>query len=516
MDTTTEQTRDWMTPEEAAKAWGVDRHTVTNWCQRGLIIGAVRKPIGKGRYGVYEISIEARPPEDATPNKGRKRGPKPRVRYRGEDLELIMTEINNKLTPEERTQIEASKAQKYFLLAQSSAAKLFGVEQNIVIALLEHEQANLNAALDFYANEPASAGRELEMAVLLARFWDITGAYAEGRARLLHALHRQDQTPTKLKARGTAWAGHLSFCKDENDAAKKYLIDALNLATELDDKETYAFTLFSRASVAESEGDYRQAVLLFQESIDLSGKLGMEWLTGWSVRWLGVTWEAQGEYTQAKKCYQAYLDISTRMEHGGGIAGAMDHLGSIARREGDHKAARQYLQQALNLRMGGSNRWGVAACHYNLGLLEEADGRPDVAQIHFQKSFEICYKIDERSGIARALEGIGRVQYQAQEPNIIKSPAPEAIRNIIKIFRAAECIRAEISAPRWKEEEAMTMPIMAKLTTAYPHEWNAAAPDQWNAGATPPIWGATLAISQVIHFLLPAPSLNLTDLDTSD
>ncbi len=115
-------------------------------------------------------------------------------------------------------------------LAERAESELSGPAQGRWLALLEAEEDNLRAALDWLEYDDKD-GRSLRLASALVWFWIISGRLGEGRGRLEHALEtkRGADVPGALRAKALTGLGFLAHYQADHAAAVPRLEEALGI-----------------------------------------------------------------------------------------------------------------------------------------------------------------------------------------------------------------------------------------------------------------------------------------------
>ena len=428
-----------LTTQQVAKRLRKPYPTVALWARQGRFPNAVQEETPRGKIWWIPESdllkfVQPKPGRpstkaDSTKNRTKKRPAKKLTKAEADDV---------------------------FDLAGQASLKLLGAEQTTWLDRLDFELDNLRGALDYYRKK--SSSRELELAVLLSRYWHIRGHWTEGRETLQRGLRRQ-QTAS-LRAQGLAWLGLFAYRQDDYEYARQVLSESVTTSRALDDKECLAFALLQLGSVAAAQSHYQEAKLLLRESLQAGEEAEIDWLIGEVFNVLGTVAELEGDHAAAREFYLQDLSRSEKIQDLRGIASALNCLGSIAREQGNYDQARRYHERSLALRQGMGNRNGVAYCYFRIGLVEEAAGEHKTACRYFQKSLAEYHELGNKLPTAKAMEAIGRVVETMGDGE-----------NAARMLGAAKSLRTEIAAPLSPTEQKNYGQIMTSLKERFPLEW---------------------------------------------
>ena len=256
---------------------------------------------------------------------------------------------------------------EYFLrLAESAARGLGTAGGDDWLDLLELEHDNMRSALQWAAG---AGDREqgLLLAGTLARFWDIRGHFAEGRARLGDLLARHDGGCTPGRALAANAAGVLACRQGDHAEASRRHAESLALRRELGDLRGVAASLNNLGVIAYEQGDLAESLRLHRESLALKRSLGDE----------------------------------------SGLAASLNNLGNVLADLGDREQSRLHHEESLAIRRRLGDRHGTASTLINLGILAAEDGDPARAELLYRESLRLEVELGDRHGIAHSLEGLG-------------------------------------------------------------------------------------------------------------
>ncbi|HKN54050.1 MAG TPA: AAA family ATPase, partial [Amycolatopsis sp.] len=148
----------------------------------------------------------------------------------------------------------------YLSLACRAGEDWFGPDEVAWLGRLRREHANLRAALDFHLTDGESQAAS-SLATALCFYWISWGLVAEGRQWLDRALAK-DVRPGRSRAEALWAAGYLASMQQDLDWAAIVLMEAAELARQLDEPSIEARATERLGAVALFAGDLRNAAAL--------------------------------------------------------------------------------------------------------------------------------------------------------------------------------------------------------------------------------------------------------------
>ena len=349
---------------------------------------------------------------------------------------------------------------------------------------LEHD--NFRAGLE-WLTETGDAEWGLRLGAALFRFWEMREYLAEGRDRLGKLLKLPSAAaPTKTRARALFAAGVLALEQGDYASAEVLITENLNVARQLDDKQSIAVSLNALAVIARDRGDVTAAHSLLAESLELWRELGDHKAVARSLSNLANIMKLQGDNVRARSLYAECLSIFQELGDPTGVAWSMNYLGDVARDQGDSAAARTLYENGLAIFREVDDRWGIAGTLADLGSLAREQGNFHTAHSMYRESIKLFQELDHKRGIARLLECFAcaaAVQLEAQRS--------------LRLAGAAAALRHNIGAPLTPAEQAK---LEASLRTARQTLTAIASAAAWQEGWALP---AEKAIEEV---LMPEPA----------
>ena len=250
-------------------------------------------------------------------------------------------------------------------LAERAEPELSGPEQGAWLNRLERERDNLRAALA-WATERSEAETGLRLVGALGRFWLARGhlregrAWAEGLLRLV-ATPAVGSTssgtagtiggvPAQVRAGALIAGGSLAFRQEDSVAAVRWLEEGAALARAAGDPRATITALSALGLLAHMRGgDWERAVVYFEESLELSRKLGDQWRIAVALGNLGDTLARLGHLERAAETFSEALARARQAGDPGAIHICLLNLGWVMRLRGEPAQAEALQREGLKL-----------------------------------------------------------------------------------------------------------------------------------------------------------------------
>lgn len=301
-------------------------------------------------------------------------------------------------------------AAHYAGLAEDANGHLAGRVRRRWHDRLEAEHDNLRAALAWVASgEP---GLEMRLATGLFWFWVLRGHWAEGRARLEHALEQAAEAPApdELWVQALWCAGGLAWYQGDLAAARAWLDQAVALARRLNDRQALGHATLFAGLTAYYGGDPAAARAWLEEAVALFRQTGDRWNLADALFILGDavlptdSGAAEALYEESLALYWAMDDVLA--------AQPLTSLGHLALQRGDYPAARARLAEGLSLRRADPDRLQLAISLANLGEVARCEEDWNRAQQVFNESLALARDVGNKPTVAWSLCSLGSVAQQ--------------------------------------------------------------------------------------------------------
>jgi predicted ATPase len=357
----------------------------------------------------------------------------------------------------------------YFLvLAEEGNLPLTPPERENWLALCDTDHDNLRAALDWLIAHD-NAEWALRLGLALYWFWERREHLVEGRERLETILKmRATQAQTKEQAYAAGHAGGLARIQGDYKTALRLHREALDIYCELGDQQGSMKQLSSVGLQEHSQGNYVAARSWFEQSLRICRELGDPRETAGALSNLAQAVNAQGDHELACSLLEEALSIFRELGDQIGMAWCVNHLGDVARDRGDLAEARRLYQEGADTFGRLRERWGMARSSTDLGYL--ACDQDDFAAAHslFEEALRIFLELGHKRGIARVLEGFACLAAHQDNPE-----------RALRLAGAAGSLRQRIGAPARFVEQAK---LDATLEAVWQQGDSAATKAMWVAG----------------------------------
>ena len=181
---------------------------------------------------------------------------------------------------------------------------------------------------------------------------------------------------------------------------RKYAMDKGN-------KPALAGILHQLGMLAQRQGDYAKAHMLYDQSLAIERELDDKSGAAKSLHQLGRLAQDQGDYTEARRLYNQTLTISRELHDKSGIAKVLHQLGTIAYLQGEPDEARKLYNQAQETFKELGAKPEQALSLHQLALLAQNKGDLTEARKHYDQALAIAEELGDRPGIARTLHQLG-------------------------------------------------------------------------------------------------------------
>jgi predicted ATPase/DNA-binding CsgD family transcriptional regulator len=314
----------------------------------------------------------------------------------------------------EGEEIRRRHAEWCLAVAERAGPHVKGPEAAIWLAALERDHANLRVALSWLL-ERGDGPRLVRLAGAFWPFWQEHAHYREGRQWLEVALGLGPDAPAADRLRALNGAGTLAWYQTDIVQARQWHEQALALAREVGDRQIEAFSLSNLGAQAAELGEHDQAVASFEAGLALARAIGDCDTMISALHNLAYASWMRGEYAVAADRFGEALTLAR--EHGRVwlMPTALNGIGFATVDLGDYRRATASFHEAL---ASGSARG-------NLGDI-----------------------IDTLEGLAKVGAATGQV-----------GPA-------VRLFGAADALRAEIARPQAPTEIAYFAPVLNALRDA--------------------------------------------------
>jgi CHAT domain-containing protein len=193
----------------------------------------------------------------------------------------------------------------------------------------------------------------------------------------------------------------------KTDAERSRLLDAEKELVSIELRRA----LVSLVERQLGQGNFEQAMALFNFTRELSRSLNDRAGVAISLNGIGLAYRLQSDYAHALEYFQQALALNKEIDSKEGMAASIQQIGIVQEMIGNYTLALDYFKQSLAIRETLPNRIGVANVLNSIGIVYSQQGDNDLALENFQKALKIYEDAGEKAGIANALNSIANVYY---------------------------------------------------------------------------------------------------------
>lgn len=194
--------------------------------------------------------------------------------------------------------------------------------------------------------------------------------------------------------------------------AKKLFQQSLDISEKLGDKEGIAKTYSHLARIYRDQGNYKEAVKLHEQSLRIKEELkDIEGIAKTYFQ-LGLIKQDQSDYKGAHKLYQQSLKIAEGVGDESVIANIFLQLGVIKQDQGDYEGAYELYQQSLKIAKELGEKNLISDILHQLGMIHCKQGNYEEAKKMYQQSIKIAESLEDKKGISQTLHQLGNLHWQ--------------------------------------------------------------------------------------------------------
>ena len=221
------------------------------------------------------------------------------------------------------------------------------------------------------------------------------------------------------------------------EKALEYYITSMKIYTQLDNKEGIATTKNNISNIYSLKKDYGQAMRYLEESYALLTQLGDETRIIGSMNNLGNLYSDIQLYEKALKYYTQAYQLSEK--NGAKFADPLNNIGNIFYRQGNYDKAIENYRKALEIERENNNRLGMLNIFTNLGIILTKARKTKQAQDYLDQSKKLCEEL-------QALDFLPTIYKASAENFYNQGKWKEAYETQLKYDEAREKIHSEESS----------------------------------------------------------------------
>ena len=358
----------------------------------------------------------------------------------------------------------ARHAQFFLALSEQAAPHILGPAQRQWLDRLDHDQANLRAALDHLTER--APDQAVRMAGNLTWFWEIRGYFAEAR-RWLNRTLAYARTDAPASATALFGAGRMAVIAGDAAAARPLLLRALPLARDQTDRSLEVMVLSHLGWVADATGDRDHSIALHEEAIATARAAGDDWALGLALNNYAVIPGTQTDLEQARVLLEEALLLRRGIGEPRAIALTANNLAEIALAADKPEEADTLIDEALRHAREIDYRPMIATALGTRAEIALTRGDADSARARLREAIESSGAGYDIEFTAALLSTAGTLAAMTAEPT-----------KAATLWGAADAARSRVHSEDY--------PTTARLRARWEPEARAAIP-------TPPGWGSARA-----------------------
>ncbi|GIV93361.1 MAG: hypothetical protein KatS3mg056_2070 [Chloroflexus sp.] len=243
-----------------------------------------------------------------------------------------------------------------------------------------------------------------QAAWVFARMGDLATAQ-----RMIDLATPLAQTDEALLGRVYHQQADLLVTRGDLDQALELYQQSLDLTDRLGDVQGKAATLHQMANVFVTRGDLDQALELYQQSLDLFDRLGDVKGKAATLHAMAHVFVTRGDLDQALELYQQSLDLKDRLGDVQGKAATLHQMANVFVTRGDLDQALELYQQSLDLTDRLGDVQGKAATLHQMANVFVTRGDLDQALELYQQSLDLKDRLGDVQGKAATLHQMANV-----------------------------------------------------------------------------------------------------------
>jgi tetratricopeptide (TPR) repeat protein len=205
--------------------------------------------------------------------------------------------------------------------------------------------------------------------------------------------------------------GEAKNLQEEKSLAIENYQKAIALQTKLHQGSALINTLEDLGRFLSSQGKFKEAILLFQQSLQMARTIGDRYNEAYSLVGLGHAYDDLGEYTQAIEFYEQSLAIQRERNDRLGEAAPLSGLGNAYYDLGEYAKAIEFHERSLAIQREMNDRRGESASITHLGNAYFSLGQYAQALEFYEQSLAIKREIGAFNDEANCIMNLGNVYF---------------------------------------------------------------------------------------------------------
>jgi tetratricopeptide (TPR) repeat protein len=231
------------------------------------------------------------------------------------------------------------------------------------------------------------------------------------------------------------------------DKALDYYMRSMKIYTDLNNKEGIATTKNNISNIYSLKKDYGQAMRYLEDSYAILSQLGDQVKMIGSMNNLGNLYSDINLYEKAHKYYSEAYQLSEKA--GAKFPDPLNNIGNIFFRQGNYTKAIEFYTKALNIERENDNRLGILNIIINLGITYTKARQPRQAEEYLNEATRLSNELQAFTSLPTI--------YKASAENFYnQSKWKDAYEMQLKYDEAREKIYGEESSRNIAQMEMVT------------------------------------------------------------
>lgn len=157
------------------------------------------------------------------------------------------------------------------------------------------------------------------------------------------------------------------------------------------------------------KGNYPEALLNFEKSLEISTKLNnFERIAG-VLGNMGIIYNDQGNFSKALEYYFRALKINEEAGNKKGMAINLGQIGIVFKNQRDYSKSLEYFLRALKINETLGRKPGISICLANIGIVYSRMNDFNKALEFYERAMKIDEELNNKPGISRHFGNIGNI-----------------------------------------------------------------------------------------------------------
>jgi tetratricopeptide (TPR) repeat protein len=193
---------------------------------------------------------------------------------------------------------------------------------------------------------------------------------------------------------------------------QRWIVNIQNLLAELAEQKsskTKGDLLNRLGRLYGSLGDYGQALLCYQQALQISQDIGDKKGESTALNNISLIYLDKGDYDTALYYLTQTLEIDRELGNKQGDGATLNNLSRVYDAKGEYDIALHYLAQSLQITKDGGDKQGEGAILNNLAGIAHVKGDYDTALDYLMQSLQIAQDIGDKQGVGITLNNISQI-----------------------------------------------------------------------------------------------------------